>query len=283
MHKLKIQQLNSNNNNNSRIIKQKNIRKMSTMPEEEGSEDIETDNKRTRDSIDSYDDESQSDEELDQEKNKLLDSSNKKIIQISNIDTTKQAPTTNNNNKKSSTNLSNESIIINDKINATIQNKCQNNISINDNTKINSNIDSTINNKIQRDNSINGCGKINKSSEFYCGKQQYRYPSMRSLKLNITNGDDHLIHHNNYQHHHQQYYPHYHSHQNQPASSWSSITSPTDIGLTNNSIRTTPFYDTVSIRSLASIGMGSSDGRKLTIRRVPTSPSELINMVHPPT
>ncbi|KAJ8667702.1 hypothetical protein QAD02_009365, partial [Eretmocerus hayati] len=41
--------------------------------------------------------------------------------------------------------------------------------------------------------------------------------------------------------------------------------------------------DAVSIRSLASIGMGSSDGRKLTIRRVPTSPSELLNMVHPPT
>ncbi|XP_011138636.1 sodium- and chloride-dependent GABA transporter ine isoform X1 [Harpegnathos saltator] len=40
--------------------------------------------------------------------------------------------------------------------------------------------------------------------------------------------------------------------------------------------------DAVSIRSLASIGLGSSDGRKLTIRRVPTSPSELLNMVHPP-
>lgn len=42
------------------------------------------------------------------------------------------------------------------------------------------------------------------------------------------------------------------------------------------------FPDTVSIRSLASIGLGSSDGRKLTIRRVPTSPSELLNVVHPP-
>ncbi|EZA57571.1 hypothetical protein DMN91_002910 [Ooceraea biroi] len=42
------------------------------------------------------------------------------------------------------------------------------------------------------------------------------------------------------------------------------------------------FADTVSIRSLASIGLGSSDGRKLTIRRVPTSPSELLNVVHPP-
>ncbi|CAL1674397.1 unnamed protein product [Lasius platythorax] len=42
------------------------------------------------------------------------------------------------------------------------------------------------------------------------------------------------------------------------------------------------FPDTVSIKSLASIGLGSSDGRKLTIRRVPTSPSELLNVVHPP-
>ncbi|KAG7206515.1 hypothetical protein KM043_003860 [Ampulex compressa] len=42
------------------------------------------------------------------------------------------------------------------------------------------------------------------------------------------------------------------------------------------------FNDTLSLRSFASIGMGSSDGRKLTIRRVPTSPSELLNMVHPP-
>lgn len=42
------------------------------------------------------------------------------------------------------------------------------------------------------------------------------------------------------------------------------------------------FPDTISIKSLASIGLGSSDGRKLTIRRVPTSPSELLNVVHPP-
>lgn len=42
------------------------------------------------------------------------------------------------------------------------------------------------------------------------------------------------------------------------------------------------FPDTISIKSLASIGLGSSDGRKLTIRRVPTSPSELFNVVHPP-
>ncbi|KAG5330985.1 INE protein, partial [Acromyrmex heyeri] len=50
----------------------------------------------------------------------------------------------------------------------------------------------------------------------------------------------------------------------------------------NNGSQTRSFPDTISIRSLASIGLGSSDGRKLTIRRVPTSPSELLNVVHPP-
>lgn len=49
-----------------------------------------------------------------------------------------------------------------------------------------------------------------------------------------------------------------------------------------NGSQTRSLPDTVSIRSLTSIGLGSSDGRKLTIRRVPTSPSELLNVVHPP-
>ena len=39
----------------------------------------------------------------------------------------------------------------------------------------------------------------------------------------------------------------------------------------------------VSVRSLASVGMGSTDGRKVTIRRVPTSPIELFNIVNSPT
>jgi hypothetical protein len=39
----------------------------------------------------------------------------------------------------------------------------------------------------------------------------------------------------------------------------------------------------ISVRSLASIGMGSTDGRKVTIRRVPTSPTELFNVVQTPT
>lgn len=44
-----------------------------------------------------------------------------------------------------------------------------------------------------------------------------------------------------------------------------------------------PFSDVMSIRSLASIGMGSTDGRKMIIRKVPQSPSELFNIVNPPT
>jgi hypothetical protein len=39
----------------------------------------------------------------------------------------------------------------------------------------------------------------------------------------------------------------------------------------------------VSVRSVASVGMGSTDGRKVTIRRVPTSPTELFNIVKSPT
>lgn len=41
-----------------------------------------------------------------------------------------------------------------------------------------------------------------------------------------------------------------------------------------------PLSDVVSVRSLISIGMGSTDGKKLVIRRVPTSPSDLLNFAH---
>ncbi|XP_076235987.1 solute carrier family 6 member inebriated [Calliopsis andreniformis] len=88
---------------------------------------------------------------------------------------------------------------------------------------------------------------------------RHRCSSVRSVKSNPTMDE-----------HHQQYHP--------PAASWASIVFADGNGQTH--VR--PFHDSVSIRSLASIGMGSSDGRKLTIRRVPTSPSELLNMVHPP-
>lgn len=43
-----------------------------------------------------------------------------------------------------------------------------------------------------------------------------------------------------------------------------------------------PLSDVVSLRSLVSIGMGSTDGKKLVIRRVPTSPSDLLNFAHTP-
>lgn len=38
-----------------------------------------------------------------------------------------------------------------------------------------------------------------------------------------------------------------------------------------------------SLRSWASVGMGSTDGKKMIVRRVPTSPVELFNIVNPPT
>lgn len=43
------------------------------------------------------------------------------------------------------------------------------------------------------------------------------------------------------------------------------------------------FSDATSIRSLVSIGMGSTDGRKMVIRKVPNSPTELLNYINPPT
>lgn len=42
------------------------------------------------------------------------------------------------------------------------------------------------------------------------------------------------------------------------------------------------FSDVASMRSLASIGMGSTDGKKMVIRRVPTSPTELLSIIHQP-
>lgn len=45
----------------------------------------------------------------------------------------------------------------------------------------------------------------------------------------------------------------------------------------------TNHYGAPSVRSLASIGMGCTDGRKMVIKRVPTSPTELFHLVRPPT
>lgn len=44
-----------------------------------------------------------------------------------------------------------------------------------------------------------------------------------------------------------------------------------------------PQSDAASLRSWASVGMGSTDGKKMIVRRVPTSPVELFNIVNPPT
>ncbi|XP_013104533.2 sodium- and chloride-dependent GABA transporter ine [Stomoxys calcitrans] len=43
------------------------------------------------------------------------------------------------------------------------------------------------------------------------------------------------------------------------------------------------YSDITSVRSLASIGIGSTDGRKIVIRRVPQTPTDLLNIVNPPT
>ncbi|KAK9881776.1 hypothetical protein WA026_017294 [Henosepilachna vigintioctopunctata] len=43
------------------------------------------------------------------------------------------------------------------------------------------------------------------------------------------------------------------------------------------------FSDMGTIRSWASVGLGSTDGKKMIIRRVPTSPEELFTIVNPPT
>ncbi|KAK9731632.1 hypothetical protein QE152_g13496 [Popillia japonica] len=41
-------------------------------------------------------------------------------------------------------------------------------------------------------------------------------------------------------------------------------------------------YDAVSVKSYTSVGMGSTDGKKMIVRKIPTSPVELFNLVNPP-
>lgn len=43
------------------------------------------------------------------------------------------------------------------------------------------------------------------------------------------------------------------------------------------------FSDASSVKSLASIGVGSTDGRKMFIRKVPNTTSELLSYLHPQT
>lgn len=90
-----------------------------------------------------------------------------------------------------------------------------------------------------------------------------QYPSVRSLKSNVIMDED--------QQHHRHCYHH------SPTTTWASM-----LFAESNGGQSRSFPDSISIKSLASIGLGSSDGRKIMIRRVPTSPSELLNMVHPP-
>lgn len=120
--------------------------------------------------------------------------------------------------------------------------------------------------RLSRDNSVHG-GGLGRGMEV-CGGR-YKYSSMRSLKSNAGADEHHHLHLQNAGH--------------PPAGGWASIVFPDAQGSGMPARHASAFPDSVSIRSLASIGMGSSDGRKLTIRRVPTSPSELLNMVHPPT
>uniref|UniRef100_A0A0C9R733 Transporter n=1 Tax=Fopius arisanus TaxID=64838 RepID=A0A0C9R733_9HYME len=116
--------------------------------------------------------------------------------------------------------------------------------------------------KLYRDHSVHG-GRLSRGIE---PGGRYKYSSMRSLKSSVGDEHHHLQLQNAYQ---------------AQAGGWASIVFPEAPGQAARPVA--GFSDSVSIRSLASIGMGSSDGRKLTIRRVPTSPSELLNMVHPPT
>lgn len=41
-------------------------------------------------------------------------------------------------------------------------------------------------------------------------------------------------------------------------------------------------YDALSLKSYTSVGMGSTDGKKMIVRKIPTSPVELFNLVNPP-
>ncbi|XP_022909360.2 sodium- and chloride-dependent GABA transporter ine isoform X1 [Onthophagus taurus] len=56
---------------------------------------------------------------------------------------------------------------------------------------------------------------------------------------------------------------------------------PSRTGSDSQSLITKP-YDAVSLKSYTSIGMGSTDGKKMTVRKIPTSPVELFNLVNPP-
>lgn len=284
--------------------KQSNVRKMSTMPEEDGSDEMEPDVIRTPGNHDSFnspqcqghsqrsqgfeaqgyaqqpqghthtqacqgqtqhfqgcgtshqdlvDSDTPSESERERERVRLLSSGSRKIVVAPSINPIGggNMSLTNGVKRSSSGNSSTDSV--------------HDNKSTNRHQRL-AGLEPEV--RLYRDNSTHGysghaAGRISRGVELHGGintsnscagvPRHNRYPSMRSLKSN--NADDH---------------------QNQQ--SWASI-----VFSDPHSTSIRPFTDSVSIRSLASIGLGSSDGRKLTIRRVPTSPSELLNMVHPPT
>lgn len=236
--------------------KQNNVRKMSTMPEEDGSDEAEPDVIRTQQQQQQQQDQ---DSDSPEEQGRLLIPSKKIQLTQQQFGSTSIAPTLSSGNgvkRSSSGNSSTDSV--HEKLSSS------------------RGLQSNKLDTGSREISIVQSGRISRGMELY-GTRHNRYPSMRSLKSNLT---DDVIQQQQYQ---QQNYQQQQQHQQQlqhlqspPATSWASIVF--DSGHYGR-----PFPDSVSIRSLASIGMGSSDGRKLTIRRVPTSPSELLNMVHPPT
>lgn len=222
--------------------KQNNVRKMSTMPEEDGSDaDGEPDMIRS-----SQDQDSDSPEE----NGRLLTPTNKKIVVTSTLSSGNGVKRSNSGNSSTDS--------VHEKLSSSSRG-CQS---------------GRLTDAGSREISIvQQSGRISRGMELYGRHHQnhhYRFPSMRSLKSNATDDPQQL--HFGQQHHYSQQQ----QQQQPPATSWASI-------VFDGGHYGRPFPDSVSIRSLASIGMGSSDGRKLTIRRVPTSPSELLNMVHPPT
>ena len=257
----------------SSLGKSSSVRKMSTMPEEEGSDDMEPDVIRIISSRDGNhhfnqhhgQDPADSDtpSETERERGRLLSSGSRKIVitpaSIGSVgsSSTTIAPTSVAANgvvkRSSSGNSSTDSV--HEKFQPAVAARQQLRLAALEPEA-----------RLYRENSGHGystaAGRLSRGVELHGGSvgavpRHHRYPSMRSLKSNATED---------------------HQHNHPPATSWASI-----VFSDAHSQSARPFPDSVSIRSLASIGMGSSDGRKLTIRRVPTSPSELLNMVHPPT
>lgn len=250
--------------------KPSSVRKMSTMPEEDGSDDTEPDvvrvvGSRDNGNIHNYynqhhgQDPADSDtpSETERERGRLLSSGSRKIAMTPSCGFT-VGPTSNSscaigaNGAKRSSSGNSSTDSVHEKAPSSAARQHQRLAGLEPEARL------------YRENSVHGTsgsGRITRGVELHGGSagaapRQHRYPSMRSLKSNATED---------------------HQHNNRSATSWASIV------FNDAQSQARPFPDSVSIRSLASIGMGSSDGRKLTIRRVPTSPSELLNMVHPPT